>query len=125
MLVQTITATLFRVPQCRTLGDESFHEEDYNINCSSTSYHLLLGISIFLIFLIPVGVPGLFMYYMKRAKDSLGYVNTTDMGGAKLSPDAVIDDDDRYGFLIADYRPEYWYRKFHRAVPRLSLHSFW
>lgn len=93
----TITATLFRVPQCRRLGDESFHEEDYSIDCSSTKYYLVLGISVFLIVLIPVGVPALFLVFMKRAKDRLGYVNTTELGGAKLSPDDVIDEDDRYG----------------------------
>eukprot|EP01043_Picozoa_sp_COSAG02_P104633 COSAG02_NODE_40629_length_403_cov_0.851974_2_plen_38_part_01 len=37
------------------LGDKSFHEEDYDIDCYSTFYQLVLGISILLIFLIPVG----------------------------------------------------------------------
>ena len=46
---------------------------------------------------------------MKRAKDTLGYVNTTNLGGAKLSSDDVADEDDQYGFLISDYRPQYWW----------------
>ena len=61
---------------------------------------LWLIASIVLIVLIPVGVPVSFLYFMKRAKDNLGVVNTTDLGGAKLSSDDVTDQDDRYGFLI-------------------------
>lgn len=85
------------------LGDDSFHEEDYTIDCSSTTYHLVLAVSILLILLIPVGVPGLFLFYMKRAKDRLGYVNTTDLGGAKLSSGDVFDEDDRYGCESDDH----------------------
>jgi hypothetical protein len=29
--VQTVTTTLFRVFQCKHLGEASFHEDDYNI----------------------------------------------------------------------------------------------
>ena len=88
-VVQTITATLFRVPHCRSLGEASYHEEDYSIECNSSQFSAVLTASILLIVLIPIGVPSLFLLYMKKAKDKLGYVNTTDLGGAKLSSDDV------------------------------------
>ena len=46
---------------------------------------------------------------MKRAKTSLGGVNQTAVGGAKLVPDHVNDEDDQFGYLCSDCKPEYWY----------------
>jgi hypothetical protein len=88
-VMQTITATLFRVPHCRSLGEASYHEEDYSIECNSSQFSAVLTVAVVLMMLIPIGVPSLFLFYMKRAKDKLGYVNTTDLGGAKLSSDDV------------------------------------
>ena len=42
------------------------------------------------------------------AKNKIGGVNETLLGGAKLSPDDVDDDDDQYGFLTRDFKPEFW-----------------
>merc|ERR1712096_461056 len=45
-------------------------------------------------------------------KESLGgVVNETALGGAKLVPDDEDDESDTYGFLIKDYRPQYWYHE--------------
>merc|ERR1712096_9103 len=45
-------------------------------------------------------------------KESLGgVVNETALGGAKLAPDDADDESDTYGFLIRDYRPQYWFHE--------------
>lgn len=99
----TICTTLFRVPQCKVYGDSSFHEEDYRIDCSTTNFKLVSAFAVFMIVLIPFGVPALFMYFMLRAKQRLGgTVNETRLGGAKLVADDADDESDEYGFLIAD-----------------------
>ena len=33
----------------------------------------------------------------------------TALGGAKLADDETEDDNDSFGFLIRDMKPEYWY----------------
>eukprot|EP01052_Picozoa_sp_SAG31_P012399 SAG31_NODE_724_length_12555_cov_11.624277_5_plen_96_part_00 len=47
--LQTITATLFRVPQCYELGAHTYHEEDFSVLCDSTKYYLIYAISLVLI----------------------------------------------------------------------------
>eukprot|EP01045_Picozoa_sp_COSAG04_P013493 COSAG04_NODE_960_length_9157_cov_6.389269_6_plen_765_part_00 len=112
LVYPTITSTLFRVPQCHDYGDSSFHEDDYTIDCGTTKFSLTVAFAVLVIFLIPIGVPVIFTMLMLRAKRSLGgVVNTTADGGAKLVSADDDDDSDAYGFLIKDYRPEYWYHE--------------
>ena len=85
--------TLFRVSQCKDLGEASFHEDDYNIDCNTTQFMLIKVVAFFVIIIIPVGVPGVFAFLMVRAKRSLGgVVNETTTGGAKLSSDDVEEE---------------------------------
>ena len=91
----TITTTLFRVPQCKDINYHSFHEDDFNIDCSSGSFYTVTGVAVLLILIVPVGVPVGFLFFMNRAKATLGGVNMTVLGGAKLSSDAVDDEDDK------------------------------
>eukprot|EP01045_Picozoa_sp_COSAG04_P027625 COSAG04_NODE_4082_length_2316_cov_41.215607_3_plen_383_part_01 len=112
LVYPTITATLFRVPQCKSFGDASFHEDDYTIDCTTTKFTLTVVFAVLVIILIPIGVPAIFTLLMLRAKQSIGgTVNETALGGAKLAPDDADDESDTYGFLIKDYRPQYWYHE--------------
>ena len=60
LIYPTITTTLFRVPQCKSFGEESFHEDDYTIDCGTTKFALTMALSAFIILLIPIGVPATF-----------------------------------------------------------------
>eukprot|EP01045_Picozoa_sp_COSAG04_P009418 COSAG04_NODE_543_length_12846_cov_7.281556_3_plen_1215_part_00 len=112
LVYPTITTTLFRVPQCHYFGEAGFHEDDYTIDCSTTKFMLTVVFAVLVIILIPIGVPAIFTMLMLRAKRSLGgVVNETALGGAKLVADDADDESDTYGFLIKDYRPQYWYHE--------------
>lgn len=59
---------------------------------------------------------------MLRAKQSLGgVVNETALGGAKLAAEDEDDEADTYGFLIKDYRPQYWYHEIVTYGRKLTL----
>eukprot|EP01043_Picozoa_sp_COSAG02_P036007 COSAG02_NODE_2612_length_8419_cov_2.286779_4_plen_1809_part_00 len=110
LLYPTITTTLFRVPQCLELNDDhAFHEEDFSIDCNSGFYLFTLALTTVGILIVPVGVPFTFMVLMKQAKIKLDGVNQTVIGGAKLVPNSVDDDEDPFGYLCKDYKPEYYY----------------
>lgn len=106
-----VTTTLFRVPQCLTLGNDSYHEDDFTIDCQTSSFYAVVTFSIIMIAAIPVGVPLVFLILMFRAKSQLpeGKVNSTVLGGAKLCSADLDDTDDQYGFLCRDLKPRYWY----------------
>eukprot|EP01045_Picozoa_sp_COSAG04_P002347 COSAG04_NODE_85_length_27560_cov_8.621245_6_plen_838_part_00 len=122
LVYPTITTTLFRVPQCHEFGEESFHEDDYTIDCNSNKFTLTAAFALFVIILIPIGVPVAFLFLMLRAKRSIGgVVNTTAEGGAKLVPVDDDDESDAYGFLVKDYRPECWYHEIVTYARKLTL----
>lgn len=100
---------VFRFPQCRSFGEDSFHEEDYSVDCSSSTFMVVGFATLVLIGCIPIGVPFGFLWAMKKKSVDLGGVNTTALGGAKLNELDADDDDDDYSFLIKDYRAEYWF----------------
>ena len=107
MLYPMITTTLFRIPQCREIGDRWFHEEDFSVECD-TGFIGVITFAVVMIVAVPIGVPLIFLIGMKRAKDQLGGPRMTALGGAKLSGEEVNDEDDRFGFLVRDLKPEYW-----------------
>ncbi len=111
LLYPVMTTTLFRVPQCRDLGQSSYHEDDYSIDCQSGSFYAVVTFAVLLMALIPLGVPALFLFLMWRAKQSLpgGRPNSTVLGGAKLCSADLPDDADSFGFLCRDLKPQYWY----------------
>jgi hypothetical protein len=121
LLYPTMTSTLFRFPQCRSFGEDSFHEEDYSVDCSSSTFSFMGFITIVLIVLVPVGVPLGFLWAMRSKKTALGGVNTNDLGGSKLNEPDADDDDDDYSFLIKDYRPEFWYYEIITYTRKLLL----
>lgn len=122
LLYPTITTTLFRVPQCLELTDEhAFHEEDFSIDCNSGRYMLTLAFSFAAIILVPIGVPAVFLYYMKQAKDVLGGVNETALGGAKLVADDVGDENDPFRYLCKDCKPEFYYYEIVSYARKLIL----
>eukprot|EP01045_Picozoa_sp_COSAG04_P013252 COSAG04_NODE_930_length_9363_cov_28.745898_4_plen_1224_part_00 len=122
LIYPTITTTLFRVPQCEEFGEKSFHEDDYTIDCGTNEFVATVAFAIFIILLIPIGVPVVFLILMLRAKQSNGgVVNATALGGAKLAADDADDESDTYGFLIRDYRPQYWYHEIVTYSRKLML----
>lgn len=106
-----VCTTLFRVPQCRDLGLHEYHEDDYTVFCDSSSFYAAYAVALLMIILVPFGTPAAFLFYMYNAKQNLpdGKPNKTLLGGAKLCSAELKDEDDRYGFLCRDLRPEYWY----------------
>jgi hypothetical protein len=104
-----ITTNLFRVPFCDELGIDSFHVDDYEVDCNSLKYKGTMLISLLLTLLIPLGIPCYFLYIMKREVDNLeGGISTNIDGGAKLGPQDLDDEHDPYQFLVGDYRPEFY-----------------
>ena len=122
LVYPTITTTLFRVAQCKDFGDASFHEDDYNIDCTTTKFLLIRAATFFVILLVPIGISATFAFLMFRAKQSLGgIVNETATGGAKLSSDDVDEEADAYGFLTSDYRPDCYYYEIVNYTKKLVL----
>jgi hypothetical protein len=121
VLYPLMCTVLFRVPQCRSLGDESFHEEDFDINCGSGSFLGVTALSMLGIMLVPVGVPTAFYMFMRRKITSLGGVSTTTIGGAKLVAEGEPDEADHYGFLVRDMQPEYWFYEIITYTRKLML----
>jgi hypothetical protein len=66
-------------------------------------------VTLILIGCVPIGVPFGFLWAMKKKSETLGGINSTALGGAKLIESDADDADDDYSFLIKDYRPEYWF----------------
>jgi hypothetical protein len=105
-----ITTTLFRIPMCRELGTESFHEDDYYVSCQSSSFHTATVLGVVGVLAIPVGVPLVFYLRMRAKVQELGgLANENEAGGAKLVADDVDDGADHYAFLVSDYKPQAWY----------------
>ena len=98
-----------QVPQCRHLGDHWFHEDDFSINCNTGPFYTVTIFAFLAILIVPIGVPVGFLFFMRRARDIVGSVNVTLLGGAKLSSNEVDDDDDKFGFLTRDFKPQFWY----------------
>ena len=87
LVYPTITTTLFRVPQCKEFGEESFHEDDYTIDCGTNKFVATVAFAIFVILLIPIGVPVVFLILMLRAKQANGgVVNETALAAPSSWP---------------------------------------
>ena len=82
---------------------------DYNLLCDSSKYYLVYILSMLLVVAFPIGMQATFLFLMHRRKQQLGGVNTTVLGGAKLAADEVEDEDDPFGYLCSDMKPEFWY----------------
>ncbi len=120
LLYPTVTATLFRVPQCREIGDTEYHEEDFAVECVGPFWGIV-SMAVIGILVVPVGVPLVLFIKMKKAKDKLGGAQTSEFGGAKLSGKDVQDEDDTYGFLTYDLKPAYWYYEIVTFTRKLVL----
>eukprot|EP01043_Picozoa_sp_COSAG02_P029830 COSAG02_NODE_1874_length_10576_cov_8.410614_5_plen_205_part_00 len=79
-------------------------------SCNTTKFMLVQAAALFIILLVPIGIPAAFLFLMIRAKQALGgIVCETATGGAKLSSDDVEENDDAFAFLTNDYHPEHYY----------------
>ena len=94
---------------------------DFSIDCTSGKFIMSLLLAGVGILLIPIGVPFMFLFFMKRSKDALGGVNQTAVGGAKLVAEEVNDEDDPYGYLCKDCKPEYWCSCCHSIFAALNI----
>jgi hypothetical protein len=105
-----ITSTLFRIPQCRSLGPHEWHEDDFTVDCDGSTFIMVVVAAIIGILLVPIGVPLAFFVQMHRAKAAMdGQVFETALGGAKLCGEDAPDEDDKWKFLIQDMRPNLYY----------------
>ena len=100
-------------------------QDDFTVDCTTSSFYSAVVLAVVLIAAVPIGVPLCFLWLMARAKSALpdGKVNTTVLGGSKLCSDELDDDQDRYGFLCRDLKPEHWYVYHLSGLLVLSLHS--
>lgn len=115
LLYPTVTATLFRVHMCTAIGEQPdgepylYHQDDYTIDCNASEYAIGQVLALVGIALVPIGVPAYFFIQMRRQEQTIGGVKQTALGGAKLAPDDVDDEDDRFGFLCRDMKPRHYY----------------
>ena len=92
----------------RQIGESWFHEDDFGVECKGAFFGFV-AFAVVAIALVPVGVPALLFFFMRRQKIRIGGVHKTALGGAKLAHDDTEDENDSFGFLIRDMKPEYWY----------------
>lgn len=119
-----MTATLFRIPHCRELGREEYHEEDYTLECSSSGYLSIEVVGLVTTLLIPIGVPAISFYYMRAKVTNMGgAANMNSSGGAKLVLDSESDDSDGFAFLVKDFKPEYYYHEIVHFSRKLILNG--
>ena len=68
----TVSSTIFAMFSCRELDfSESWHVYDASIDCSSTEYQVVRVVFLFLVLLIPLGVPTGFAYLLFRNRKTL------------------------------------------------------
>eukprot|EP01052_Picozoa_sp_SAG31_P008932 SAG31_NODE_459_length_15396_cov_5.092502_10_plen_431_part_00 len=110
LMYPMITTTLFRIPQCRQLGTDWYHEEDYTVDCTSSDFVVAASVGAIAVLVVPVGVPVLLYVKMRSQITALGgSVGMNSKGGAKLVADDVEDDADPLAFLVSEYRPEFYH----------------
>lgn len=86
---------------CRELIEgASFHENDYWVSCSSSSFTIVLVLGLLGVLLVPIGIPLAFYLKMRMEVKKLGGVpNENTSGGAKLVADDAEDASDQFAFL--------------------------
>eukprot|EP01046_Picozoa_sp_COSAG06_P023440 COSAG06_NODE_1862_length_8199_cov_7.440741_2_plen_2345_part_00 len=68
----TVSSTIFAMFSCRKLDfSESWHVYDASIDCTSTYYQVVRVFFLFLVLLIPLGVPARFAYLLFRNRKAL------------------------------------------------------
>jgi hypothetical protein len=125
LLYPKVSASIFTLLRCRKLGsgEESWVlEADYDIQCSGTLYTYYKHIAMFLVVLVPVGVPAvllsLLLLFGRRHRRN--FAGTTDRETMReLLPGAEADTPADYAysqlyasfsFCIDDFRPGcYWF----------------
>ena len=116
-----LTVLALRTCTGRQIGNDWFHEDDFSVECHN-EFFTFVAFAIVIILLVPVGIPILLFIAMKNKKNQIGGVRMTALGGAKLADDDVPDENDTFGFLIRDLKPEYA-RTSSLISPHLSCYS--
>eukprot|EP01043_Picozoa_sp_COSAG02_P004000 COSAG02_NODE_101_length_36804_cov_125.342951_13_plen_301_part_00 len=90
-----VSQTVFQGFSCRALDeDEEWLEVDYQISCLSDSYLAFVGLGFLGVCIYPLGVPAMTLLLLIK---NGGEIKT---GGPAF---------ERYDFLVADYKPEFYY----------------
>jgi hypothetical protein len=91
-----VSQTVFSGFQCRQLGDhEAWLGVDYQISCNTVGHVLYIAVATMAVAAYPIGIPLGTLFLLVRNRKEMHVVNSP----ARL----------RYAFLVADYKPAYFY----------------
>jgi hypothetical protein len=110
---------------CRELSGASFHESDYWVSCTSSSFATVSVFGLIGVLLVPIGIPLTFYLKMRAKVQELGgQPNESEAGGAKLVADDADDGSDHFAFLCQDYKPSAWYWETVQYSRKLCLNGW-
>ncbi len=147
-LVYPFLATrVFHMFACRQLsGGESFHQYDYTIDCTGLTYLRFKGLAALCVVIYPCGVPILMFALLYRNRERLeqAYLGnetfeaedelSTLNGATRLSVRSTstvtttsparpwwFGDRETFDFIVAEFRPEFWFFETIDLFRKLSL----
>ena len=89
-----VCQTAFAALRCRELGEGvSVLEADYTVDCNSSDYQMFRLFAIFMIVLIPVGIPVAVLVILRKHEDKI----------LAQDPDTIRE----FNAILGDYEPEY------------------
>jgi len=72
LLYPSISAKTFEMFECRDLGDgTSYHTKDYTLDCNSDKYGTYENFASLMVFIYPIGIPGVFLLFLMARKSKL------------------------------------------------------
>jgi Ca2+-binding EF-hand superfamily protein len=105
-----LTSKIFDIFLCRDLGPDTTPQSvlhaDYGVNCDDTSV-VRNGMGVLLVGIWPVGVPATLFISMLRYREA---IVAQDEAALRM-----------FEFVIADYKPEYWYWEVVELARKLLL----
>jgi hypothetical protein len=98
-LYPLLSRTTFSIFRCQTLAvGERWHEDDFSIDCDSSTHTAIVIVDIFCILVYPVGIPVIFMGLLWRDEQSR-------KSNEAAKPGKVAEDTkSSYSFLRQDYK---------------------
>jgi hypothetical protein len=111
LLHPLLCASIVRMFRCRSLGDgESWHEEDFSIECTSGDYSVVSLAAALLLSVYPLGIPLFFTFMLVNNRTRLTYVGPESdrPRSKKIFPKYMDGDKEMYGILVADYRESFY-----------------
>jgi len=123
LLYPSISAKTFEMFECRDFGDGTvLHKRDYSLDCNSASFAGYKAFAWVVIFIYPIGIPGIFvlLFFKQRSKLNIS-VNEDGVeykhGDGEWQP--VDSDEDKlndalktqhhFEFLVGSYVPRYFF----------------